>query len=208
MTDQEQLSQLQKQQIVNGHTVHGWGICIRCLGHGEIYEPPDNMADCPHEDCHEGFVKIGAASESARFHMAVFSKPLGDAFGPGIYYLIDNVGDVVYVGKSSCIMERIVHHHKDSKKEFERYHFVNAPNKSLMELELQEVIRYSPKFNMCLPENAIFASMGKLKALFRMPEWYILTEIKSNNIGHIEALGRKYYYLQSFNGILKPVGKE
>jgi hypothetical protein len=35
-----------------------------------------------------------------------------------------------------------------------------------------------------------------------------ITIIRANHIGHIEALGRKYYFLQEFDGIIKPVGRK
>ena len=158
------------------------------------------MTDAPLENWNEPH-----PDEEAHFILSN-SQALGDAFTPGIYYLIDD-SEIVYIGQSLCMMSRITTHFADNKKVFNRFYCDPATLHDLDVLEINEIIQHNPKYNIALPQNDTYASMGKLKARFREPEYKIRAIIKEHNIGHIHVIGRDYYFLQEFNGLLKPVGK-
>lgn len=140
-------------------------------------------------------------------YLGVVQGGMGTQFGTGIYYLLRG-NRVVYIGQSTCIINRVSNHFVARKKRFDRFTYMNAPTHMLNELELKEIITYNPEYNKSLPRNNIYASMGMLKARFRKTGFELRDIIKANGIGSMRALGRKYYYLHEFNGILKPVRKE
>ena len=149
---------------------------------------------------------MGDQENTEKQELVMASERIGNVFKSGIYYLIQD-DEIVYIGQSVCIMARISTHYTKKRKLFNRYIYTNVPLDKLDELELKEIIKYSPKYNSDLPGNNTYASMGKLKAHFRVPEAKLESIIEKNNIGFIETIGRRYYYLQEFDRIIKPVGR-
>jgi hypothetical protein len=70
-----------------------------------------------------------------------------NAFKPSIYFLL-NKGEVVYVGKTINVGNRIASHLSEGSKLFEDIYFIDVLEKQLDELEQQFIGFYKPKYNI------------------------------------------------------------
>lgn len=82
----------------------------------------------------------------------------------GIYVLIDK-GEIVYVGQSYNVVERI--HKHVGEKVFDSYSIIAIKNKcDLNEIEGILIMTYKPRYNITVPDNSMHGNMKKLKARY------------------------------------------
>lgn len=64
----------------------------------------------------------------------------------GIYFLLSG-SEVIYIGQSINLIERIGNHLRNSNMSFDSYSFVEANESDLNELELKYIKKYRPRMN-------------------------------------------------------------
>lgn len=75
------------------------------------------------------------------------SKRLKERIISGVYFLIFK-DEIVYIGSSYDILNRIKHHCKDVKKVFNRYSYIEYGNLKQMESdELEYILNFKPRYN-------------------------------------------------------------
>lgn len=73
----------------------------------------------------------------------------------GIYFLIDEKGEVVYVGQSINVHARIAQHESDSHKVFSRAKVIPCRKDELRTLEMRYIAEHRPRYNRVgLPRDA------------------------------------------------------
>lgn len=68
----------------------------------------------------------------------------------GIYFLYDS-GEIVYIGQTNNLPQRIVGHIKEGTKTFDSYSFYECDPDTLDSVEFEEIIEHKPKYNKTLP---------------------------------------------------------
>lgn len=81
-------------------------------------------------------------------------------YGPLIYYL-KKKGEVVYVGSTICIFNRIGSHLKN--KDFDSCVVREVSEEELLLQEAKEILKFKPLYNNNLPSQETFISFKKLK---------------------------------------------
>lgn len=83
----------------------------------------------------------------------------------GVYYLTDKK-EIVYIGQSIDIEDRIKQH-KNSSKVFDDFHCVECKKEELDEFECNEIIKHKPKYNIRHLENnkKFFGDKVRLKTI-------------------------------------------
>ena len=71
--------------------------------------------------------------------------------GPGIYFLI-SLDEVVYVGQSHDIANRLKQHW-ESGKDFNRYFVIRCESENLNKLEAYYILKFRPRYNIAIPKE-------------------------------------------------------
>lgn len=123
-----------------------------------------------------------------------------------VYYLTDNDGEVLYVGKSNGAMfNRLASH--SYLKNFERVFYVICNSQEEMEkLEVEEIIKYRPTYNKILEKPSLAGYMNtkelKQEIKKRGRKMYgIMKLIEENKVRKI-TLGVGVYYHKEILNIL------
>lgn len=72
----------------------------------------------------------------------------------GIYFLLDNQDNVLYVGSSMQLKGRLISQHRT--KDFHRYSFLHLPDVTqdeLLEIECDMIAAYTPPLNGTMPKS-------------------------------------------------------
>jgi excinuclease UvrABC nuclease subunit len=77
----------------------------------------------------------------------------------GIYFLIKE-SELVYVGQSADIMNRIAQHAKESVKDFDSYSILECPYEYLTTLEAYCIYKFRPRLNAVFPPNQLYKSFN------------------------------------------------
>ena len=120
-------------------------------------------------------------------------KPAWTSQITGIYFLIDK-NEVVYVGKSVDIYNRISTHSRDASKIFDSFSILECPTEFLKILETHYIFKLRPFLNNIFPEHCEYKSFVQLKKLLDVPTnslkiWIKFKRIKSEG---------EYYLLNDF----------
>lgn len=135
------------------------------------------------------------------------NKPTGNI----VYYLTDNNGEVLYVGKTTNIFSRIASHFYEKK--FSRVFYQECKNEQEAEkLEVEEIIKYRPKYNAIIEKPHLAGYINK-KTLV---EFMRTNKIKIYNFPafvireNIEVIATKnaVYYKEDIKNIVLEKGKK
>ncbi len=115
----------------------------------------------------------------------------------GIYFLIKGA-EIVYVGQSVDILNRIAQHSKDVLKDFDSFSILECPTELLLTLEAHFIYKFRPRLNTSLPTNNLYKSFQQIKKLHDINAvviklWMNYKAIKSDKDG--------FYCLRDFEGI-------
>ena len=105
----------------------------------------------------------------------------------GIYFLMDNDEEVVYVGSSENVGARIYAHQSQFEKAFSKYASISLPKLSesdLLQFEANFIAKYRPKYNKGMPPSSWKMIRGTLKNQ---------REITKTHIRFCELNGVLYY---------------
>lgn len=120
---------------------------------------------------------------------------------PGVYVLFWN-DEVVYVGQSTNVENRIIYHINSLEKVFDAYAIIPTEPDMLDATEVELIWRFSPKYNVTMPENLRYKSIGQIRKLYPIRG---VTENLLKRLGArdgIEKRGR-YYDMQVVDPLLK-----
>ncbi len=116
---------------------------------------------------------------------------------PRIYFLIDR-GEVVYVGQSENVANRIYQHSIEEKKVFDSVDIIECEIKNLNDYEAEAIVIHSPKYNFRMPINNRYISISGIKKKYpdiydfvrnhSKPEWESGELAQSNGV----RVGRAY----------------
>ena len=86
----------------------------------------------------------------------------------GLYVLLDNHDEPIYVGQSSCCERRVYEHAMDSGKDFSRYAILPslARGFTLDQLEAEMIWDLNPRGNTEMPRNPYYKTLADLKRLY------------------------------------------
>lgn len=73
---------------------------------------------------------------------------------PGVYFLILD-REVVYVGQSQDVPERLKAHRKEARKAFDYALYMPCPSDSLLDVEAYWITKLRPKHNGVVPESRV-----------------------------------------------------
>lgn len=110
----------------------------------------------------------------------------------GIYFLIW-ANEIVYVGQSANIPERLLTHVKDGEKQFDSFSYIIVPPQDLDYLEAEYIIRLSPKYNKSIPVNSTYISKNQAKKRLGMDGWGIKRALKTGHIKRHVIFKREYF---------------
>lgn len=94
----------------------------------------------------------------------------------GVYHL-KSKGQVVYVGQTRNIKNRIAHHLYSSDKEFDDVDFFEVDESLLNDVEAREIVHFNPRYNKILPSSSIYTQ-----------EKEILNQIEAMIKKHLKSL--------------------
>lgn len=81
---------------------------------------------------------------------------------PAIYFLIDN-DEIVYIGKSKNVANRMVVHTKENNKEFSKVFILGIlDSEPLSDYEFPYIAKFNPKYNFPTKEPSIITQMRKI----------------------------------------------
>jgi hypothetical protein len=69
----------------------------------------------------------------------------------GVYFLLD-CEEIVYVGKSVDVRNRLKQHSDNLNKVWNRYFFIRCDREELDRLEAYYILRFRPKYNIAIPK--------------------------------------------------------
>ena len=69
----------------------------------------------------------------------------------GVYFLL-NCEQIVYVGKTTDIRNRLQQHSKDLNKIWNRYFFIGCEREEVNRLEAYYILKYRPRYNVAIPD--------------------------------------------------------
>lgn len=81
-----------------------------------------------------------------------------------IYFLISKEYEIVYIG-STCNIYTRLSSHLNSNKNFESIKFFQVPKEIASEIEADLIIKYDPKYNLCIPNNELWISLARYKKI-------------------------------------------
>ena len=84
----------------------------------------------------------------------------------GIYFL--KQGDnIVYIGQSVNIHNRVKQHAIENTKVFDSFSYkIVDENLSLDDIEVEEIVKYRPKYNLTLPSNNKYTNISYVRDMF------------------------------------------
>lgn len=118
----------------------------------------------------------------------------------GIYFLYQD-DDIVYVGQSQNIGQRVYTHLAKDEKVFNYYAVYECPKLSQQEmdnLEARIILEFDPRYNGSIPPNSKYKTISQLKKILRATAWGIKRWIKEYNI---QRIGLDHYRLEDFKGM-------
>jgi len=121
----------------------------------------------------------------------------------GIYFLL-NKTEIVYIGQSKHILNRIFAHYKDPNKIFNKYFYVEVDKDKLDKTEAEYIIKFTPKYNKDFPISDTIKNINQIKHLLNLPAPIIKCWIKFKEIiPETIVNGKNYYLITNFNKLLK-----
>lgn len=115
----------------------------------------------------------------------------------GIYYLWRE-DEIVYIGQSTNILFRVATHLNSGVKVFDSYTYEECAPHLLDKLELENIIKHKPLYNVALPASADYTTMNAVRKSHGVNLWTIKRHIRNNNI---EPVMGGYYHVKDFIGV-------
>ncbi|MFN2455414.1 MAG: hypothetical protein ABR577_14455 [Pyrinomonadaceae bacterium] len=115
----------------------------------------------------------------------------------GIYFLIRG-SEIVYVGQSVDIMNRIAQHSREALKEFDSFSMLECPAEYLATLEAYFIFKFRPRLNSSLPPNQLYKSFQQIKRIHDISALVLKLWMKHNSIENDKD---SLYCLNDFDGI-------
>lgn len=109
------------------------------------------------------------------------SQSIKHCLCPGIYYLIKD-SEIVYIGQSTNMFNRIGSHATAGKKDFDSFYTKPLPRDQLYHHEVREILKHRPRYNKTLPSNKTYANIHTLRVDFQMTVNELLAIIKRHGI--------------------------
>lgn len=119
-----------------------------------------------------------------------------------IYFLFDEDDNLLYIGQTVCLCNRIACHKKASRIPFKKCQYFECLKSELDDLESLEIIRHNPPFNSAPPKSSEFFNLNKFKKLDPFAKgkaWQIKRIIRNKNIKNQNG----YYHLTDLDIISK-----
>lgn len=111
-------------------------------------------------------------------------------------YLLWKDGEVVYVGQSESIQQRVSAHLSDPKKYFNAVSYAIVETGDLNQLEAELIIRYDPHLNHDLPRNTRYITKGYIRRILGIGGWELRRILKGVN-----PVWRGYYRASDIAGL-------
>jgi excinuclease UvrABC nuclease subunit len=124
----------------------------------------------------------------------------------GIYFLLQD-DEVVYVGQSQNVGQRVYDHVAKGKKRFNYcavYKCSHLSHKEINRLESDLIVELEPKYNISVPTNDKYKTIEQLKVILRErgvtnPDgWTLKRWIRQENI---VPVGMEHYNISDFEGM-------
>jgi excinuclease UvrABC nuclease subunit len=115
----------------------------------------------------------------------------------GVYFLIKG-SEIVYVGQSVDIMNRIAQHSKDVLKDFDSFSILECPTELLLTIEAHLIYKFRPRLNTSLPVNNLYKSFQQIKKIHDINAVILKVWMKYKAI---EMDKDGLYCLRDFDGI-------
>jgi hypothetical protein len=127
---------------------------------------------------------------------------------PSVYFLTDEDGEILYVGKSrEKIIGRIAQHQYE--KEFSRVFFIACSGyKEMDQVESKMILKYKPKYNMVLTGNVSVGMLGvkDIKKEIRVDLRIIKKAAHRYSIDRVIVGSAEYYGREIVEAIKKYIG--
>jgi excinuclease UvrABC nuclease subunit len=83
-----------------------------------------------------------------------------------IYRLLDNLNDVIYVGKTIHLKTRLYRHLMDGKG-FISFSYFTCDEAGSIELERDEILKYNPRLNIELPKTDKYKNIEQARSMIK-----------------------------------------
>lgn len=118
----------------------------------------------------------------------------------GIYFLYQN-DDIVYVGQSQNVGQRVYSHLAKGEKDFSHcavYGCSELSQQEMDNLEARFILELSPRYNGSIPANSKYKTIAQLKKILKATAWGIKRWIRDHDI---KCVGLGHYKLEDFEGM-------
>jgi len=113
----------------------------------------------------------------------------------GIYFLIKDY-EIIYVGKSTSVYNRIEAHNKDCNKDFDKWCYVLCDKDKLDDLEAEYIIEFKPKLNCTIPKNSKYLTISDMRGVWRRKFGkYYSDFVNTSKINSITPVYKDYYLI-------------
>lgn len=116
----------------------------------------------------------------------------------GLYFLVED-NELVYIGKSDNIMNRILTHRREGRKKFDSFFIIPVElSCDLPELEAEFIDRYKPKYNVHIPPGPQYKTPREIALILHTEEkevWRVVLE-------HDPPKRKNHYHLPTVKSLL------
>ena len=124
----------------------------------------------------------------------------------GIYFLIKNK-EIVYIGSSDYIQQRIIAHNKKEKINFDYFSikkYIMVTDEKLRLIEAEYILNYKPIYNKTIPKNNKYIPISKIKKQLGITKPKTKKLLKFFNL---HLLSNNYVDAQKLNSCLEKDNK-
>ena len=111
-------------------------------------------------------------------------------------YLLWKDGEVVYVGQSESIQQRVSTHLADPKKYFNAVSYAVVETGDLNQLEADLIVKYDPYLDHGLPRNTKYVTKNHIKKHLGIGGWDLRKILRN-----IKPIWRDYYLVSDVLGV-------
>jgi excinuclease UvrABC nuclease subunit len=125
---------------------------------------------------------------------------------PCVYFLTDEAGEILYVGKSkSNTIGRISAHGYD--KQFSRAFFINCQGyKEMDDLESKLILKIKPKYNRSINKHSVgLITVGDIKKIMKIDVRFIRKAASEYNVGMTMIGSCQYYEKDIIEALIKHI---
>ena len=126
--------------------------------------PCHTRSDCPQNPCSIGVFRLNNENSKEQFDVQAFLKKLTQR--PGIYKMLNDKGEIIYVGKAKNLKNRVSSYFRSYSASPKQQSMVrkvalievtvtHTEGEALL-LESQQIKRYKPRYNICLRDDKSF----------------------------------------------------